>query len=229
MCIHLGREARTKGYRLYDPNMHTIHVSQDVVFEEAKGWDWNNSHSEGTLSSSTIVVTGHEVGSQDLEGDGSDSENFGEREEDQNGGTTTPPDSSADMSPVSRSPHDTPSQGERASILELEETYDKSEPPHKFRLIADVYNETEGDEIFDALLLAGIDEPICYLQAEKEQHWREAMECEMRAIEENQTWELTDLPPGHRAIGLKWVYKTKRDTNGNILKHKARLVAKVYV
>lgn len=113
--------------------------------------------------------------------------------------------------------------------MELEETYDGSEPPHKFRLIADVYNETEGDEIYDALLLAGIDEPICYLQAEKEQHWREAMECEMRAIEENQTWELTDLPPGHRAIGLKWVYKTKRDTNGNILKHKARLVAKGYV
>lgn len=168
--VHLGREAGTKGYRLYDPDTHTIYVSRDVVFEEAKGWDWNNSHSEGTLSSSIIVVTGHEDGSQDLEGDGSDSEHFGEREEDQNGGTTTPPDSSADMSPVSRSPHDTPSQDESASNLELEETYDGSKSPRKFRLIADIYNETEGDEIYDALLLAGIDEPICYLQAEKEQH-----------------------------------------------------------
>jgi len=37
------------------------------------------------------------------------------------------------------------------------------------------------------------------------------------------------LPKDHKAIGLKWVFKTKRDADGKILKHKARLVAKGYI
>jgi hypothetical protein len=40
---------------------------------------------------------------------------------------------------------------------------------------------------------------------------------------------LTDLPAGHRPVGLKWVYKLKKDASGMIVKHKARLVAKGYV
>jgi hypothetical protein len=38
---------------------------------------------------------------------------------------------------------------------------------------------------------------------------------------------LEDLPSGHRAIDLKWVYKLK--LFGDVVKHKARLVAKGYV
>jgi hypothetical protein len=35
-----------------------------------------------------------------------------------------------------------------------------------------------------------------------------------------------DLPKGQKVIGLKWVFKVKKDPSGRILKHKARLVAK---
>jgi hypothetical protein len=45
------------------------------------------------------------------------------------------------------------------------------------------------------------------------------------AVEKNLTWELADLPRGHSAITLKWVFKLKRDETGAIVKHKARLVA----
>ena len=34
---------------------------------------------------------------------------------------------------------------------------------------------------------------------------------EMKAIEENETWELIDPPLGCHSISLKWVYKVKRD------------------
>jgi hypothetical protein len=51
------------------------------------------------------------------------------------------------------------------------------------------------------------------------------MQSEMGAVETNRTWELADLPHGHRAITLKWVFKLKRDEAGAIVKHKARLVA----
>ena len=54
------------------------------------------------------------------------------------------------------------------------------------------------------------------------------MTAEIKALEHNQTWVLTSLPPGKRTVGCKWVYKTKFKANGDIERHKARLVAKGY-
>jgi Reverse transcriptase (RNA-dependent DNA polymerase) len=54
------------------------------------------------------------------------------------------------------------------------------------------------------------------------------MDDEIRAIEKNDTWELTSLPRGHKAIGVKWVYKKKMNPQGEVEKYKARLVAKGY-
>jgi hypothetical protein len=55
------------------------------------------------------------------------------------------------------------------------------------------------------------------------------MNIEIKAIERNYTWELTDLPAGAKKIGVKWVYKTKLKEDGEVDKFKARLVAKRYV
>jgi hypothetical protein len=52
---------------------------------------------------------------------------------------------------------------------------------------------------------------------------------EMAAIEANATWKLEEAPAGIRLIGLKWVFKTKRDAAGNVTKYKARLMVKGYV
>ena len=54
------------------------------------------------------------------------------------------------------------------------------------------------------------------------------MDEEIGAIKKNDTQELTDLPQGHKAIGVKWVYKTKTNQDGEVEKYKARLVAKGY-
>lgn len=55
------------------------------------------------------------------------------------------------------------------------------------------------------------------------------MKQEIESIEENETWELTSLPPGQKIIGLKWIYKLKKDANERVIKHKAQLIAKGYV
>ena len=47
--------------------------------------------------------------------------------------------------------------------------------------------------------------------------------------EKNKTWTLTNLPYGHKPIGLKWVFKLKKNSEGNVIKYKARLMAKGYV
>ncbi|GJV80979.1 ribonuclease H-like domain, reverse transcriptase, RNA-dependent DNA polymerase [Tanacetum coccineum] len=56
-----------------------------------------------------------------------------------------------------------------------------------------------------------------------------AMKDELDSINRNNTWRLTSLPPGHKAIGLKCVFKTKKDAAVKTIKHKARLVAKGYI
>ena len=79
------------------------------------------------------------------------------------------------------------------------------------------------------LLLVSAEEPPTFTMAERDANWRRAMLEEMRAIEDNGTWELVDPPVGCRPIGLKWVYKVKRDERGAIVKYKARLVARGFV
>jgi hypothetical protein len=45
--------------------------------------------------------------------------------------------------------------------------------------------------------------PRSFTEAEKDAAWRATMKAEMYAVEKNRTWELSDLPRGHRAITLK--------------------------
>lgn len=58
--------------------------------------------------------------------------------------------------------------------------------------------------------------------------WKKAMEEEIRTINERNTWELTDLPPNRRALGVKWVLVVKTTAEGGLERFKARLVAKGY-
>lgn len=92
-----------------------------------------------------------------------------------------------------------------------------------------MYNETEEVQLDEGLYLMGIEEPINFTQAVKDQNWKIAMDKEMQSIEENKTWKLSELPPGKKVIGLKWIFKLKKDAEGKIVKHKVRLVAKGYV
>ncbi|RVX19739.1 Retrovirus-related Pol polyprotein from transposon TNT 1-94 [Vitis vinifera] len=73
------------------------------------------------------------------------------------------------------------------------------------------------------------DDPINFQQAMKSsnsQKWIEAMNEEYKSMQDNKVWELVPLPVGTKPIGCKWIFKTKRDSNGNVERYKARLVAK---
>ena len=55
--------------------------------------------------------------------------------------------------------------------------------------------------------------------------WKKAMEEEFLALLKNKTWILTTLPPGKNLVGCTWIFKLKKDVDGMITRHKARLVA----
>ncbi|KAL9260160.1 Retrovirus-related Pol polyprotein from transposon TNT 1-94-like protein [Drosera capensis] len=104
--------------------------------------------------------------------------------------------------------------------------------PIRLRDITDIYANTEEvylDDGEDELMMLESDEPTCYQEAATESAWYQAMQKELESIEKNNTWTLTELPPGHKSIGLKWVLKLKKESEGRVIKHKVRLVAKGYV
>ncbi len=71
-------------------------------------------------------------------------------------------------------------------------------------------------------------EPICFEDVVGHALWDKAMDEEMAALDANRTWELVPLPKGKKAIGCKWVYKVKHNSDGSISRYKARLIAKGY-
>ncbi|KAI3522492.1 hypothetical protein L1887_00319 [Cichorium endivia] len=103
--------------------------------------------------------------------------------------------------------------------------------PKRFKLLDELYDQTEEIEIppEELWMIQDVEEPSTYRQAKVKHEWVTAMKEELISIEKNDTWKLVELPKGRKAIGLKWVYKVKRDPNGKILKYKARIVAKGYV
>ena len=67
-----------------------------------------------------------------------------------------------------------------------------------------------------------------YAEASRFDCWIKAMQTKLKALQQNQTWILTTLPPHKTAIGCRWVYKIKHSVDGTIERYKARLVAKGY-
>ncbi|KAB2603956.1 retrovirus-related Pol polyprotein from transposon TNT 1-94 [Pyrus ussuriensis x Pyrus communis] len=66
-------------------------------------------------------------------------------------------------------------------------------------------------------------EPKRYADAAQDESWLKAMQDELTIIEKNNTWELVDRPTMQPVIGVIWVYKTKLNLDGTVLKNKASL------
>lgn len=77
--------------------------------------------------------------------------------------------------------------------------------------------------------IGDINDPVSYEKAvnsDDSDKWVNAMNEEIKSMNDNKVWELVELPEGQKRVGCKWIFKTKLDSQGNIERHKARLVAK---
>ena len=74
--------------------------------------------------------------------------------------------------------------------------------------------EAESDEVVAVIGGEEVEEedeeaPLSLKEAmtmKKASKWKEAADEEMRSLEEQGTWELVDLPPGRKVVGVKWVF-----------------------
>ncbi|KAL4367378.1 hypothetical protein GQ457_05G024780 [Hibiscus cannabinus] len=118
-------------------------------------------------------------------------------------------------------------------VVQQEETLEQLSPKQKHTQPSWMHDYIIGEELSDDdfeshIAINGGDDLVHFDEAEKNPIWRKAMQDEIDSIERNGTWFLTDLPSDAKKIGVKWIFKTKRDENGHVSKHKARFVVRGY-
>ena len=113
---------------------------------------------------------------------------------------------------------------------EIMSSSNSSEDSHcpRYMSLTDLYSETNSIPLDEQTCLVADEEPLTYLEAAQEEVWRHAMKEDMLAIDRSNTWELESPPSNCKPIGLKWIFKLKKDPKGEIIRHKAWLVVKGY-
>ena len=104
----------------------------------------------------------------------------------------------------------------------------KQSEPTRIKTIAQLYEETNPIPPLVDECMVSTDEPMNYEEASREEAWKKAMIEEMQDIDRSNTWELVPPPIRCKPIGLKWIFKLKRNSDGDVVRYKARLVVKGY-
>jgi hypothetical protein len=227
-CIFVGYSEESRAYRLYNPITKKYVINKDVEFKGREEWDGSidKSFSEGDV-----------LAREDDDGD----------EQDEAGGQLVSYSHMPTMrNPTREAPDIRPSQFRTPRI------HDRGEPSRhgghptdsqvssesnptlsslknrfkgqKTRILRELYDHNEEvDQVSNFSLMAC--DPVSFNEATKEDVWIKAVDEEIYSIERNNTWDIFDLPEGKKRIGVKWVYKTKLNAEGEVKKYKARLVA----
>src|SRR5205814_8392106 len=64
------------------------------------------------------------------------------------------------------------------------------------------------------------------MESSDKDKWLQAIQAELKSQHDNGTWIVVKKTKSMKIITAKWVFDIKRDVNGNIVRYKARLVAR---
>ena len=179
------------------------------MFEEARSWDWGRTDEERLADVLICEDEGDILEEEEVEQEVEQEEN-----EDSDSGSRSPTSEDSDTDQES-SDQGRPTRVRREPIWMTDYVTGAD--------LADLAIEEE-----NLMMFTTKNDLFSFEVARTSIKWQEAMKIEMKAIEKNNTWELTDLPKGVKPIGVKWVFKTKLNEHEEVEKHKARLVAKGY-
>ena len=250
-CIFLGYPYGQKAYKVYDLQTHTCFVSRDIIFFETifpyPVLNTSNSTLQIPLVNFGLDTESDSGISSNPISDKFSSPNIGCNDASSpipilSSNMTHDSDSSAQFIASDNSlPHTTSSSTTTSPIHDLSAPHiprypaRSIKPPSKLTDFVQTYiphkntlpssSPISSESASFAVNSHQIVEPKHYNQAKHNPHWIQAMHKEIEALEANETWVLTPLPEGKRAIGSKWVYKTKLNPDGSIERYKARLVA----
>ena len=83
-----------------------------------------------------------------------------------------------------------------------------------------------------ALVVKHLPDPTSWKEAMESadsKQWFDAASAEFKALTDNNTWLLVELPRGRKAISTRWVFRKKKNADGSIDRYKARLCAKGFL
>ncbi|KAL2892553.1 Retrovirus-related Pol polyprotein from transposon TNT 1-94 [Bienertia sinuspersici] len=253
-CIFIGYPNGQKAYKLYDLNKKTCFVSRDVIFFETI-FPYYDSVSFDKQSSVKLVSFGtEEISSASVNPASADinsthtEHNNTHLMNDSESPVTSQPNVSSNIISNSNNKNvtDNDNQSIELSVQLPMQTQNivqdqtlasrkSTRPvimPNKYKDFIGSYiphkkeltNSTSQSLSF-AVNSHLVIEPKNYNRAKSHSGWVEAMNKEIKALEDNDTWIITKFPKGKKAIGSKWVYKTKLNPDGTIERLKARVVA----
>ncbi|MCH91864.1 retrovirus-related pol polyprotein from transposon tnt 1-94, partial [Trifolium medium] len=169
-CILLGVNEDSKAYRLYDPVNKKVIVSRDVIFEESKGWNWNESKQKQQVDAAS--TSNDESSSEELDVIHNDVETHNENVNE------------AD------SEEDSENSQEQDEINDEQESTDSDElPPKPKRRHGYLDDYVLGDEIDQEAQIHNLavystsEDTVTYDDAVKFDVWRKAMDQEIESIE----------------------------------------------
>lgn len=211
-AVLVGYDEQSKGYRCYNPKTERVVISRDVRFVI-------NNETEITVTTSEGVVDRKVEGESEKQAVSETKATSTEF----NGGLMSN-NSFLECNQSGRDCHnetriDGRDYDESESGVRRSSRTNKGVPPQRYSF--------DDALLFDEL----IPEPKSFNEAMNSSfkvNWLNAMKGEINSLEKNDAWKLTDLPPGRKAIGCKWVYKVKYNPNGSVQRFKARLVAQGY-
>ena len=205
----MGIAEGTKGWRYYDPRSRKIGKSRNIIFAVPK------QHAHVDEDDLDYV----EFSSPPLEGE--------------NVGNSEPADRTQAPAQAPELPEEVPGrprrQVPRVDYKALNEGHGVIPKAHV--AYDDIETPRDEEHCLCLLTLHGTETPreprtLKEAQASPEwSHWKDAMDKEIAQFQTRRTYQLTDPPPGRKAIGCRWVFRLKLDENGQVIKHKARLVA----
>lgn len=219
--MYVGYNLNSKTYRIYMPATKTIKDSMHVDFNESPAAAVEGVKDDDRATATAVPDFGDEAGdSADAEDD--DERGAGTADIAVDGGDAAagPADDADDAdAPIARRTRSR-TAGALAALSNLDD--DDGEDPALEKATIMMVNAliAHASPSDPANLREAMASPDC-------QQWKAAVLEECGSILENNTWTLiprAELPPGMKAMGSRFVFKTKLNSDGGVERYKARLV-----
>lgn len=212
LMVFVGYDTAVKGYRLIDPKRpKDVVIEHSVKFNEGKF----TACSELGVSDVSDVVY---VPILDLIDDVPDIVDVPVEEE-----FYDADDHEEDERENDREDENANDNHEEADNNQLRRSTRERHRPQRFDefelYAANLYNEAVFDDHVEPSTVKEA------LNSKDKDLWVAAMNEELKSYTDIKVWELVNKPDGKNILKCKWVYKIKRNCNGEVVKFKARLVA----